>query len=159
MTDVLKMPVRLKGQNCFRAPLCLGAWLCPIHTPETEGVPPASVAGGWDVQNQVNKHCIHQHIPLLTAITLNKTSTDLYAFCVSECLECASVNHLHARFLQRLEEDVGSPGTRVTDDCEPLCRFWESNPGTLEGQPVLLTSVPFLKHLSLIFKAQTLVSC
>lgn len=42
-------------------------------------------------------------------------------------------------------EEVKASGTRVTDDCEPLCRFWESNPGLLEEQPVLLTSGPTLQ--------------
>lgn len=42
-------------------------------------------------------------------------------------------------------EEVKASGTRVTDDCEPLCGFWESNPGLLEEQPVLLTSGPTLQ--------------
>jgi len=31
--------------------------------------------------------------------------------------------------MQRLEEDVGYPGTKVTDGCEftDRCGFWESN--------------------------------
>ena len=32
-----------------------------------------------------------------------------------------SVHHMHSWFLQKPEEDVGSPGTRVTDGCGPLC--------------------------------------
>lgn len=27
------------------------------------------------------------------------------------------------------EEGVGSPGTGITDACEPPCEFWESNLG------------------------------
>ena len=29
-------------------------------------------------------------------------------------------------------EGIGSPETRVTDVCEPLCGCWEFNPGSLE---------------------------
>lgn len=42
--------------------------------------------------------------------------------------------------------DLGSQiieyfGTGVTASCEPLCRCWESNPGPLQEQSALLTSV------------------
>ena len=30
-----------------------------------------------------------------------------------------------------------SPGTGITDSCEPPCGRWELNPGPLEEQPVL----------------------
>jgi hypothetical protein len=30
----------------------------------------------------------------------------------------------------------------ITGGCEPSCRFWESNPGSLEEQPVLLIIEP-----------------
>lgn len=29
---------------------------------------------------------------------------------------------------------VGSPGTGVTDDCEPPCEWWELNPHLLQEQ-------------------------
>ena len=37
-----------------------------------------------------------------------------------------SMYHMHA-WCQRSEEGVGSPGTWVTDGCEPPCRCWEPN--------------------------------
>ena len=42
------------------------------------------------------------------------------------------------------------PGTGATDDCEPACGCWESNPGLLEDQPVPLTAEPGLQALIVI---------
>ena len=39
----------------------------------------------------------------------------------------------------------GPPGTGITDGCEPLCGCRESNLGSLEEQPVLLTAESFLQ--------------
>jgi hypothetical protein len=44
----------------------------------------------------------------------------------------------------RPKENVGFPGFAVTEGCEPLCGWWESNLGPLEEQAVLLTA----EHLS-----------
>lgn len=46
---------------------------------------------------------------------------------------------------QRPDEGVRCPGTEVTDSCEPPCRFWEVNPGTLQEQPGLFTTEPSLR--------------
>ena len=46
----------------------------------------------------------------------------VWVFCVNISMLC-----MHAWCLQRPEEGVGSPGTVVTDDCEPLCWYWELN--------------------------------
>lgn len=35
----------------------------------------------------------------------------------------------------RAEEFVGASGTRVTDDCEPIYRGWELNPGLWKSCP------------------------
>jgi hypothetical protein len=40
---------------------------------------------------------------------------------------------------QRLEEDVGSLGTRVSSGYEPPCEGWELNSGTLQEQGVPIT--------------------
>jgi hypothetical protein len=50
---------------------------------------------------------------------------------------CMSVYHVHAWCPQWLEEGIGSPGTRITDDFELLCGCWELNLGSLEEQQVL----------------------
>ncbi|XP_052570064.1 E3 ubiquitin-protein ligase NEDD4 isoform X2 [Peromyscus californicus insignis] len=43
--------------------------------------------------------------------------------------------------LDKNEEDgVGSPGSNVTDDCEPPCGCWEFNPDSLEEDHLLLTT-------------------
>jgi hypothetical protein len=36
------------------------------------------------------------------------------------------------------------PGTGVTDGCEPQYEYWELNLGLLEGQPLFLTTGPYL---------------
>lgn len=41
------------------------------------------------------------------------------------------VHHLNAWCLRRSEKGICSPGTRVISDGEPLCGFWEWNPGPL----------------------------
>ena len=45
------------------------------------------------------------------------------------------------QYPQRADEGIRSPGTRVID-CKPPCGFWDSNPGSLEEQPVLLAAKP-----------------
>lgn len=39
---------------------------------------------------------------------------------------------------------LGFPGVGVIDDYEPLCGFWELNPGSLQEQQGLLTTEPSL---------------
>jgi hypothetical protein len=41
-----------------------------------------------------------------------------------------------------------SPGTGITDGCEPLCGWLGPNLGPLEEQPVFLTAEPSLQPLS-----------
>lgn len=54
------------------------------------------------------------------------------------CCLHMSVAHMCACCLQKLVENVRSPGSGVTDDCESLYGFWELNSGPLKEQPVLL---------------------
>ena len=56
-------------------------------------------------------------------------------FCLHECLCTVCVQHL-----QWPEEGAESPRIEVTGYWELPCRNWESNPGPLEEQPVLLTT-------------------
>lgn len=49
------------------------------------------------------------------------------------------------------KEGIGSPGFGVLHDSEPPCGCWESNPGPLQGQEVLLTIEPALYPLKYIF--------
>jgi len=46
-------------------------------------------------------------------------------------------------------EELGSPGTGVTDSCELPCECWELNPSPLEEQPVLLTTEESLLYPTL----------
>jgi hypothetical protein len=50
-----------------------------------------------------------------------------------------SVYSMPVWYPQRSEEGIRFPGTGVTDGCEPLCECRESNLGSLEEHPVLLT--------------------
>lgn len=44
------------------------------------------------------------------------------------------MHHVHAWPLKTPENVVECPGTQVTDNCEPLCKCWETNPGLLQEQ-------------------------
>lgn len=59
-------------------------------------------------------------------------------------LACLSVYHMHFWFLQKPEEDAGSPETRVTDGYEPPCGCQRSEPQSHLPSPPVLTS-----HLNL----------
>ncbi|EDL01779.1 mCG144933, partial [Mus musculus] len=50
-------------------------------------------------------------------------------------------------YLWRPEEGVRSLETRVTGSSEQSGGYWESNPGPLDEQPVLLTTEPSLSPL------------
>ncbi|EDL84127.1 neural precursor cell expressed, developmentally down-regulated gene 4A, isoform CRA_b [Rattus norvegicus] len=47
--------------------------------------------------------------------------------------------------LDKNEEGGGSPGSDVTDTCEPPCGCWELNPSSLEEEHVLFTADPYLE--------------
>lgn len=51
----------------------------------------------------------------------------------------------------RREESISSPGTRVTNGCDLPCGCWDSNPGSLEKQPVLLTTGSFCQSSGALF--------
>lgn len=61
-----------------------------------------------------------------------------WVFCLHVCVPC----------LVRSEEVIRSSRTRIPDGCESR-GCWESNPGSLGEQPVLLPAGPSLKPLSL----------
>lgn len=62
-----------------------------------------------------------------------------------ECLACICIWVIHV-YLVPVESTIGvrSCGSGVTDSCEQLSRYWESGPGWMEEQPVLLAT----SHLS-----------
>lgn len=47
--------------------------------------------------------------------------------------------------LDKNEEGGGSPGSDVTDTCDPPCGCWELNPSSLEEEHVLFTADPYLE--------------
>lgn len=63
---------------------------------------------------------------------------------------------LNAWFLQRSEEGISTPRTRLTDICEPLCVVWELNPGPPNEQLVLLASETSLNTTLHIFNVLTI---
>lgn len=50
---------------------------------------------------------------------------------------CMSIYHVYTWYPCRPEEAAGCPRTRVIENCELRCGFWESNTGCLEEQQVL----------------------
>ena len=48
-----------------------------------------------------------------------------------------SVDHGYTWYLQRSEENVRSPGTGVTDGCEPPREYWKLKLGPLGKQQLL----------------------
>lgn len=48
--------------------------------------------------------------------------------CVLHGRACVRMYHVHIWGPQRSEESTGSPGTRVTNGCEPPNACWELNP-------------------------------
>ena len=74
---------------------------------------------------------LHAHMflsgSLLYCIPFHALYSALSYLCFHLCTMCA---------------DVTSPGTEVTDGCEPPGGCWESNLGPLEEQSVLLTPEP-----------------
>ena len=56
---------------------------------------------------------------------------------------------------QGLCEDIGFPGTRVTDGCELPDGCWEPNLDPPEDQYVFLTTAPFLHPLVSFFNRDT----
>lgn len=44
----------------------------------------------------------------------------------------------------KVKRGYQSPGTGIVDSCELPCQYWESNPGPLQEQPVLLTGAKSL---------------
>lgn len=66
----------------------------------------------------VGKHCITQPHPCPLSLFLK----DLIY--VNECFACMYMYHLSALCPWKSEEGGWSPGTRVTDDYELPCEFW-----------------------------------
>ena len=56
--------------------------------------------------------------------------------CMYVCVPCARLLPTEARV------GIESPGTEITDSCEPSCGCWELNSCLLEEQQVLLTAEP-----------------
>ena len=52
--------------------------------------------------------------------------------CLSLCMHITCV-------YPEVRKGVRSPGTEITDSCEPPCGHWESNPGPLQEQALLTT--------------------
>lgn len=60
---------------------------------------------------------------------------------------CFACIYLHVPLARRQEEAIRSTRNVVTDSSESLCGAWESNLGSLEEQPILLTAKPSLQPL------------
>jgi hypothetical protein len=60
--------------------------------------------------------------------------------CMYVCVPCARLLPTEARV------GIESPGTEITDSCEPSCGCWELNSCLLKKQQVLLTAEPYLQR-------------
>lgn len=58
-----------------------------------------------------------------------------YAYYCFACMN-ACVPHAFIESAERLKEDIGFSGSRISGSCEP-CGYWDSNLGTSAEQPVL----------------------
>jgi hypothetical protein len=63
------------------------------------------------------------------------------ALCINKMSTCMSTFPVYS-----VLGNVRNRGTRVTHGCEMLCRYWELNPGPLQGQQGLWRDAP--SHLS-----------
>lgn len=60
--------------------------------------------------------------------------------------------YVHVWCPWKVEEDMGSTGTRLTDGCEPLSGCWELNPGPLQEVQVFLTFGSCLQPHTITFQ-------
>lgn len=67
-----------------------------------------------------------------------------WTFCLFVCCVWVFDMHIVCVSLECLipEEGVGSPGTEVTESCEPPYGCWEWTPGAQQEQTVLRTAEP-----------------
>jgi hypothetical protein len=73
--------------------------------------------------------------------------------CMSILPAYMSMQHLCTWYPQRTEEGVRTPGTGITDSCEPLCGDLELTLSSLEEHPVLLLTEPPLQPLEKLLLA------
>ena len=69
---------------------------------------------------------------------------DVYLVLIFFIILCVWV-YAHEWCMWRSEEDIRFPETEVTKGCEPPCQCWESNPGSLEEQPMCSTAETFIQ--------------
>lgn len=105
----------------------------PAHPPDkanTQGKIRLPLLPGWSVlpDKSVLPIC-------LDAKTLDYSSPNIYSFSKSLeifnfiCMHVCILHLVHAWYPQRSAEVTRSPRTGVTSSSEPLCGYWEANPG------------------------------
>jgi hypothetical protein len=75
--------------------------------------------------------------------TLGITGTLLNSFFLS--FKDLFIDYMHSILHTCITEHQKRAPDPITDGCEPPCGCWKLNSGSLEEQPVLLTSEPFLQ--------------
>lgn len=84
---------------------------------------------------------VNNHRNSLTYIFMVFFYCDSFHYiCLGAFLACVYEYHMCALCCQRSEKGIWSFGTWVVDGCDLSCGCWESNPGNLEEQLVLLTT-------------------
>lgn len=56
-----------------------------------------------------------------------------------------SVHHVCMQYPQRPEQDTGSSGTGITNDCEVLCGCWKPKPGPLQEKTIPVSPLHEIK--------------
>lgn len=78
-------------------------------------------------------------------ISREKKSQKFVSICLGMGVLPICMSRHQLLYLQKAEKGTGSPGTGITDGCEPPCGSWSSKLGSLEEQPMLLTAAPSLQ--------------
>lgn len=63
------------------------------------------------------------------------------------------------QILTRPEYGIRYSGTRITDGCEPLCGYWDPNPGPQKEQQVLLNFLRFVCFIYMNILPECMYAC
>lgn len=101
----------------------------------------------WQQNERDCRHCTANTGQALVLILLEVSFLSKFIFkyvCFTQMYICTA----QCSVAMGLEEGFRSPGTGVSDGCELSGRCWNTNPESLEAQPVLLTPEPSLQSLA-----------
>jgi hypothetical protein len=100
-----------------------------------------SKKGNKEGEKQLNKN-------IDNALIVYPNFKNCFLFYEYECFACRHVYAPHVCFPLRGHKMASDPQELELQITEPACGCWESNPGTLEEQPLLLTAESWLQALT-----------